>query len=93
MAELIDKGVLMEKLNVFNDRVHGNEHFLYGIETAKELLEDTPTVTEAEIRAKAISDFLKALEELTKKNWIDHLEYGITWADLESVAEQLKECE
>ena len=48
-------------------------------------------VTEAEIRAKAISDFLKALEELTQKNWIDHLEYGITWADLEEVAEQLKE--
>ena len=47
--------------------------------------------TESEIRAMAISDFLKALEELTQKNWIDHLEYGITWADLEEVAEQLKE--
>ena len=47
--------------------------------------------TEAEIREKAISDFLKALEELTKKNWIDHLEYGITWADLELVVDQLKE--
>ena len=53
---LVDADALMEKLNVFNDRVHGNEHFLYGIETAKELLEDTPTVTEAEIRAKAIDE-------------------------------------
>lgn len=91
MARLIDADLLMEKLNVFNDRVHGNEHFLYGIETAKELLEDMPTTTEAEIRAKAIKDFLDKLLEHETENWVDHQEYGITWADLELVAEQLKE--
>ena len=45
---LIDADLLMEKLNVFKDREHGNEHFLYGIETAKELLEDTPTAYDVE---------------------------------------------
>ena len=45
---LIDADLLMEKLNVFNDREHGNEHFIYGIETAKELLEDTPTAYNVE---------------------------------------------
>ena len=91
MARLIDADLLMEKLNVFNDREHGNEHFINGIETAKELLEDMPTTTEAEIRAKAIKDFLDKLLEHETENWVDHQEYGITWADLELVAEQLKE--
>ena len=57
MAELIDKGELMEKLNVFNDRVHGNEHFLYGIETAKELLEDTQTAYDVEKVVEQIHDY------------------------------------
>ena len=48
MRRLIDADLLMEKLNVFNDREHGNEHFLYGIETAKELLEDVPTAYDVE---------------------------------------------
>lgn len=46
--------------------------------------------TEAEIRAKAIKDFLDKLLEHETENWVDHQEYGITWADLELVAEQLK---
>ena len=40
---LIDADALMEKMNVFNDSVNGNEHFINGIETAKELLDDMPT--------------------------------------------------
>ena len=44
-------------------------------------------------RADAISEFVKALEEHQQKNWIDNLEYGITFADIEEVAEQLKEQE
>lgn len=41
---LIDANALMDALNVFKDRKNGNEHFMYGIETAKELLEIQPTV-------------------------------------------------
>lgn len=85
MAELIDKGALMEKLNVFNDRVHGNEHFIYGIETAKELLEYTPTVTEAEIRAKAIDEMVERIKIHVRVVGTTYLE------DIDEIAEQLKE--
>lgn len=43
-----------------------------------------------EIRNKAIDEFVGRLEKHTQENWIDHQEYGITWADIEQVAEQLK---
>lgn len=39
---------------------------------------------------KAIDDFVKKLEEHQQENWIDNLEYGITFSDIEQVAEQLK---
>lgn len=41
--------------------------------------------------SKAIDDFIKKLEEHEHKNWIDNLEYGITWSDIEQIAEKLKE--
>ncbi len=44
MSRYIDADVLMDALNVFRDRKNGNEHFMYGIETAKELLGIQPTV-------------------------------------------------
>lgn len=50
---LIDANALMDALNVFKDRKNGNEHFMYGIETAKELLGIQPTVDAVPI------DFLK----------------------------------
>ena len=39
---------------------------------------------------KAIDDFVKALEKHQQENWVDNLEYGITFDDIEQVAEQLK---
>ena len=36
-ASVIDEA--LKALSIFNDREHGNEHFIYGIETAKEILE------------------------------------------------------
>ena len=41
---LVDADEIMEKLGIFNDHVHGNEHFLYGIETAREIVDNSPTV-------------------------------------------------
>lgn len=41
---------------------------------------------------EAIDDFIKKLEEHEHKNWIDNLEYGITWNDIEQIAKELKEC-
>ena len=42
-------------------------------------------------RADAINEFLEKIEEHQQNNWIDNLEYGITFADLENVAGKLKE--
>jgi hypothetical protein len=37
---------VISALSIFNDRENGNEHFLYGIETAKEIVENAPTVSD-----------------------------------------------
>ena len=42
---LIDADYVVSALNIFNDREHGSEHFIYGIETAKEIVENAPTIT------------------------------------------------
>lgn len=39
---------------------------------------------------QALEDFYKALEKNQQDNWIDNLEYGITFADVEEVIRQLK---
>lgn len=41
---LIDADEIMKALSIFNDSENGNRHFLYGIRTAKELIDDAPTV-------------------------------------------------
>lgn len=56
-----------------------------------EIIGDMPTTTEAEIKKKTIEDFLEKLSDHETKNWIDHMEYGITWSDLELIAKQMKE--
>ena len=40
---------------------------------------------------KAIDDFIKKLEQHEHKNWVDHLEYGITWSDIEQITKELKD--
>lgn len=44
MQRLIDANALINALNVFSDVVHGNKHFLTGIESAKELVVGLPTI-------------------------------------------------
>lgn len=41
---LIDADYILSALNVFSDREHGNERFLSGIETAREIVKDAPTI-------------------------------------------------
>ena len=41
---LIDADHVLKALSVFNDYEHGNRHFLSGIETAREIIDDAPTV-------------------------------------------------
>lgn len=45
---------------------------------------------EKEIRAKTIDEFVERLTKYEQENWIDHQEYGITWSDIEKIAEEMK---
>lgn len=47
---LIDADALIEKLSTFNDRVHGDTHFICGIESAKEIIQNEPTVDAEPVR-------------------------------------------
>lgn len=60
---LIDADALTKKLNIFNDRKHGNEHFLNGIETAKEIIENEPTID-----AIPIEFIQKRIDQLKEMN-------------------------
>lgn len=44
---LIDADWVISALNVFNDKEHGNRDFLLGIASAKEIVENTPTIEPA----------------------------------------------
>ena len=46
---LIDADEIMKALSIFNDTTNGNSHFLNGIKTAKELIEDAPTAFDVKI--------------------------------------------
>lgn len=50
MGRLTDADAIMEALNIFNDKVNGNEHFLNGIETAKEIIDNAPTIEAEPVR-------------------------------------------
>lgn len=41
---LINADYALSALGIFNDREHGNEHFLNGIETAREIIEQAPAI-------------------------------------------------
>ena len=55
--DLISRKMVLEKLKVFSDRKNGNEHFLFGIETAIEIIENEPVAFDKE---KVINDLLSA---------------------------------
>ena len=57
MAEYIDREYLLSALNIFCDKENGNSHFINGIETAKEIIENAPTSDVALIKhGKWVSD-------------------------------------
>lgn len=43
MAEYVDKSYLINAFSIFNDTENGNRHFLYGIRSATEIVENAPT--------------------------------------------------
>lgn len=42
------------------------------------------------IRQKTIDEFVERLKKHEQENWIDHQEYGITWSDIEKIAEEMR---
>ena len=47
---MIDADNVLKALGMFNDREHGGPHFLNGIETAREIVEQSPTVDAEPVR-------------------------------------------
>jgi len=95
MAELIDKGALVE---LFEDKMFNSEIMCPIIKLADvlEILEEQTPTTEAEIRAKAIDEFAERCKELVKQGelydyvrWCNWNNSVFKWFD--RVAEQLKE--
>ena len=84
MAELIDREPIIKRVKNFaeyewNDtRKRAYMEFL-------DMLIDAPTVTEAEIRNKAIDDTMRKLYEL------GHLHSRYLKSDIDEIADQLKE--
>ena len=103
MAELIDKGALLEQYGLKDATKYGNKDteqqahsystlMLYEI---ADMIDDMPTVTEAEIRNKAIEDIFEIMDnavahssdhdERSMVYWVGFLKSEIEWA-----MEQLK---
>ena len=96
MAELIDKGALLEQYGLKDATKYGNKDaeqqahsystlMLYEI---ADMIDDMPTVTEAEIRNKAIDEFAEKIKsEIRNCSWqFSRLEEST----VDEIAEQLK---
>ena len=104
MAELIDKGVTSKLIYNFFDSLIPSHYYKLDLVKAHDCLQEEinelPTVTEAEIRAKAIDEFAEKLGRLCKNSAMALDRYNGRplynkdgkWSDLiNDVAEQLKE--
>lgn len=65
--DLISRKALLKKLEVFNDRDHGNEHFLLGIESAKEIIKNEPAAFDKEKVIEDLNDWMKDAEKWAAK--------------------------
>lgn len=77
--DLISRKALLKKLEIFNDRDHGNEHFLLGIESAKEIIKNEPEAFDKE-------KVIKKLKRLEKDTFDYHNRYNDEMAFGESSA-------
>jgi hypothetical protein len=79
---LIDADLLIDELE---KRIRTTRSTMEIVRDIIPMVEEQPTVSNADI----IKEFLQRLEKKQKENWIDSLEYGITWDDLEEVAKEM----
>ena len=70
MSRLIDADYVLKALGVFNDRQNGNVHYLNGIETAREIVQDAPTI-EADIQRGHWIDRDALIDALMMYTWRD----------------------
>ena len=94
MKEYIDKQELQQTMN----RCENEWEQIPSWFNAQGIIELQPTITEAEIRAKAIDEFMykvekSLLEDEVKEGLIDKWTVGIVMACMDFVAEQMKEVE
>ena len=97
MAELINREPIVKRVKTFAEYEWNGSRKQAYMEFL-DMLTDAPTVTEAEIRAKAISDIFEIMDnavahssdhdERNMAYWVGFLKYEIEWA-----TEQLKGCE
>lgn len=67
MNDLISRKAMIEALGHFNDYKNGNEHFLYGIETAKEITENLPSIDPDEYSKRCRNLFKSLMIYLDKR--------------------------
>ena len=92
MAELISKDKFYQAIG---DKLtwlmrYGDEVYLGVGDDIRTVFAEQPTTTEAEIRDKAIEEFIDRLKNHEHENWIDYHEYGITWSDIALIERQMK---
>ena len=93
MAELIDKGSLLETVKQEKQTLQGNI-YRAAVCMVEDKIKRMPTTTEAEIRAKAISVMGIAMKEVYPTHKANYVEFDVFFRDVMlRVAEQLKECE
>ena len=73
--DLISRKAVLEKLKVFSDRKNGNEHFLFGIETAIEIIENDPVAFDKEKVIEKLKDQYNYSRKVRNKNDNDYFEY------------------
>jgi hypothetical protein len=79
---LIDADLLIDELE---KRIRTPRSTMEIVRDIIPMVKRQPTVTNADFP----KEFFSRLEELQRQNWIDSLEYGITWDDLEEIAKEM----
>ena len=75
--DLISRKAVLDKLALFNDREHGNEHFFFGLETAKEIIENEPTAFDKEKVFEELKEVGQECNECNDTCGVEAIEYAM----------------
>jgi hypothetical protein len=69
---LIDADALLNALNTYSDTENGNGHFLHGIKSAQEQIDDAPTIDAVPVvRGEWVVDECDTTDDVPSFSWID----------------------